>query len=93
MAGGVALPSQFVIVFASTPIWSATCGIPTGNEPAEVIHPGKEVLHFPSLAIAAQHASALCSAFCVCTRSPALTADFKAALCNIDCGTFAHNSA
>ena len=34
-------------------------GIPTGDEPAEVVHPGKESLHFPASAIAAQLPSIL----------------------------------
>lgn len=36
---------------------------PSGNEAAEVMHPGKETLHFPALSIAAQFNAILSSAF------------------------------
>ena len=36
---------------------------PAGNESSEVVHPGKEPLHFPSFAIAAQLAAILGSVF------------------------------
>jgi len=36
---------------------------PSGDEAAEVVHPGKETLHFPAFSIAAQLAAILSSAF------------------------------
>ena len=35
---------------------------PSGDEAAEVVHPGKESLHLPAFSIAAELAAILCSA-------------------------------